>query len=457
MRLKAYYSIVFFALLLFVSCEKDPVTPDPDPPPPPTGYKQYGTPFDQMPATDDAVMYEVNLRAFSQAGNLQGVRSRLDEMKALGVNVIWLMPIYPDGEVNSVNSPYCIKNFKGISTEYGSLADLRLLTTEAHARGMAIILDWVANHTSWDNAWISHKDWYSQDAGGNIIHPAGTNWQDVADLDFNNAEMRLAMIDAMKYWVLEANVDGYRCDYADGVPFDFWQQAIDTLNNVPNRKLIFLAEGGRADHFQAGFDLNFSWDFYTKVKEVFNGQPARELFTTHSEEYTSVPDGKHKLRFTTNHDQSAWENTPMVLFQGMQGALAASVATIFMGGVPLFYTGQEVGRMATLPFFTKSPINWNENPGMLLAYKAMMTFYSATPAARTGIVTDYSNDDVICFTKSLGDTQVLIMINSKNASVAFPVPTVIRELPWNNAITNDTLQFGPSFQLGSYTYLMATR
>ncbi len=455
MILNKYSFVVFFTLLLAIACEKDPVAPIDNTPDPPVGYKQYGTPFDQVPVNDDIVMYEVNLRAFSTAGTLKGVRSRLDEIKALGVNVIWLMPIYPIGLVKGINSPYCIKDFKAVSMEYGTLPELRNLTNEAHALGMAVVLDWVANHTSWDNAWISHKDWYTQDAGGNIIHPAGTNWLDVADLNFANSEMRLTMIDAMKYWVLEANVDGFRCDYADGVPFDFWQQAIDTLNAVPNRNLVFLAEGSRADHFQAGFDLNFAWDFYGKVKDVFNGQPANELFATHVLEYSNVPAGQHKLRFTTNHDQSANENTPMVLFHGKQGALAASVATIFMGGVPLFYSGQEVGRMAKVPFFSKSPINWNENPDMLTAYKDMMAFYSSAQVARSGTGVDYSNNEVICFTKTLGDEQVLIIINTHNESVEYTVPSQFVGSYWTDALTNDTLQFGASVQLANYQYLIA--
>ena len=457
MILNKYSFVIFFILFLAIACEKDPVAPDDNNPVLPVTYQQYGTPFDQVSVNSDIVMYEVNLRAFSTAGNLQGVRIRLDEMKALGVNVIWLMPIHPIGLIKGVNSPYCIKDYKKVSPEYGTLTDLRSLTNEAHARGMAVMMDWVANHTAWDNAWISHKNWYTQDAGGNIIHPAGTNWLDVADLDYNTAEMRLTMIDAMKYWVLEANVDGYRCDYADGVPFDFWQQAIDTLNNIPNRKLIFLAEGTRADHYQAGFDLTYAWDFYGSVKNVFNGQPASGLYATHTAEYMNVPAGKHLLRFTTNHDQSANENTPMVLFNGKQGALAASVATIFMGGVPLFYTGQEVGKMAKVPFFSNSPINWNENPDMLATYKGVMAFYGSAQVARSGTSIDYSTNEVICFTKTLGDEQLLIMINTRNEPVESPVPSALAGLYWTDALTNDTLQLGAFVQLTNYQYLIAQR
>lgn len=447
--------LMFAGILLFAfACEKDPVPPVINPPDP---YEQYGTPFGNVPSNDNMVMYEVNLRAFSDEGDLQGVISRLDEIKALGVNVIWLMPIHPIGTIKSVNSPYCVKDYKAVSGEYGTLETLRTLTTEAHARGMAVIMDWIANHTSWDNAWISHGSWYTQDGNGMIIHPPGTNWEDVADLNFSSTGMRTAMFDAMKYWVLEANVDGYRCDYADGVPFDFWEQAIDTLNAIPDRDLIFLAEGSRQDHYDAGFDLNFSWGFYGALKNAFNGQSATGLFSAHANEYDLVPAGKHLLRFSTNHDQSAWENTPMVLFHGKQGALAASVPTIFMEGVPLFYTGQEVGRVATVPFFSNDPINWNENPDMLQAYKDMMSFYTQSEVARLGVNEDHSTNEVVMFTKTLDAEQLFILVNTRNAMVETTVPDELENLNWTDALTGDTLQFGATVQLTNYQYIIARR
>jgi len=444
-------------LLFTLACEKDPVPPVVNPPDPTDTYEQYGTPFSNVPSNDNMVMYEVNLRAFSAGGDLQGVINRLDEIKALGVNVIWLMPIHPIGSIKSVNSPYCVRDYKAVSSEYGTLETLRTLTTEAHTRGMTVIMDWIANHTAWDNAWISNPAWYTQDANGTIIHPPGTNWQDVADLNFSSNAMRKAMIDAMKYWILEANVDGYRCDYADGVPFDFWKQAIDTLQAIPNRNLILLAEGSRADHFTAGFDLNYAWDFYGAIKNAFNGQSAKGAFLTHTNEYNVVPAGKHLLRFTTNHDQSAWESTPMVLFKGKQGALAASVATIFMEGVPLFYTGQEVGRVATVPFFSNDPINWNDNPDMLQAYKDIMAFYTQSDVARLGTNTDYSTEEAIIFTKTLGAEQLFILVNTRNATIEPTLPPEFNNVSWTDALTGDSLQFGATVQLVNYQYIIARR
>lgn len=451
MKLLKFFALLLFFSLLHFSCKKEDPTPPGDDS---TTYTQYGTPFADVPATEDIVMYEINLRAFSQGGNLQGVIDRLDELKALGINVIWLMPIHPIGQVNSVNSPYSVKDYKAVSPEYGTFEDLRTLTDEAHARGIAIVLDWIANHTSWDNAWIENNTWYTQDASGNIIHPAGTNWMDVADLNFANTKMREAMIDAMEYWVFEANVDGFRCDYADGVPFDFWKQAIDKLKTASDRQLIFLAEGDRSDHYAAGFDMTYGWSFYGAVKNVFNGSSAGNLYLTHNSEYSGTPAGKHKLRFTTNHDESAWDKTPMVLFNGKDGALAASVMTIFMGGVPLFYTGQEVGRTSNVPFFSNSPINWNDYPDMLQVYQQIMAFYTQSAVAKTGINTHYANTNVVCFTKTSGAEKLLVMVNARNSQSSFSLPAALQNTSWTNALSGEAVGLGSSVALGNYEYLL---
>ncbi len=442
---------------MFSACEKEsaagtnnPITPIVND----SNYVQYGLPFTNLPASEDLVIYEVNLRAFSSSGDLQGVTNRLDQLQNLGVKVIWLMPIHPIGEVNSVNSPYSVKDFKAVSSEYGSLANLRTLTDEAHKRNMAIMMDWVANHTAWDNEWLVNKDWYTQDASGNVTHPPGTNWLDVADLNFSSTEMRLAMIDAMKYWILEANVDGFRCDYADGVPFDFWKQALDSLKAIPNRNLVFLAEGARADHFDAGFDLNYGWNFYGGLKNVFNGQSANRLWNINNEEYNNVAAGKHILRFSTNHDESAWDNTPMVLFNGKDGAIAASVISFYMGGVPLLYTGQEVGRLNPLPFFSNSPINWNANPDMLQEYQDLLALYSQSPSLRKGSITNYPDVDIVAFTKTLANEEFLILVNVRDITVNYSLPSALQNSQWTDALSGNTINLATTLALANYQYLV---
>jgi glycosidase len=448
-------------MFMVIGCSKEDSTSNVAPNPVvPTGNElvQYETPFTEIPITSDIVMYEVNERAFSTSGNFAGIISRLDKIKELGVNVIWLMPTTPIGSVNSINSPYCVKNYTGVNPEFGNLEDLRTLVREAHLRGMSVILDWVANHTSWDNPWIANTSWYTQDSLGNIIHPAGTNWQDVADLNFNNAAMRLEMIKAMKYWILTANVDGFRCDAADFVPFDFWKQAIDDLRLIPNREIIMLAEGSRSDHFTAGFDMNFSWDFFGKNKNVFkNNYAASDLFTTSTLEYSTITPGKQKLRFTSNHDECAWDDTPLGLFGGIQASLSAFVISSFMDGVPLIYNGQEVGCTVKLPYFSNSPINWSTNPTMLTEYKRLINLRNTHTAIRTGTITDYSNADLVAFKKQKNADEVFVIANSRNSAKTFTVPIALVGTVWINTSDNTSITLGSSINLSAFEYTILVK
>lgn len=438
-------SFILLAIILD-SCKKnnDQSNVEPDPDPKPTEFT--------VPATKDVVMYEVNERAFSSTGDLPGVIQKLDQINSLGINVIWLMPIYPIGQINSVNSPYCVKNYQEVNPEYGTFNDINTLVSEAHDRGMAVILDWVANHTSWDNPWISNKDWYTQDENGNIISPPGTNWADVADLNYDNQEMRLKMIEAMEYWIDNTDIDGFRCDAADFVPFDFWKQAIDSLNGFTTKDLILLAEGARSDHFTAGFDMNFSWDYYNKLKKIFAGTATVPvLYNVNDSEYNGLPDGKEKLRFTTNHDESAWDATPMVLFNGKEGALAASVITIFMNGVPLIYDGQEVGVEDNISFFDNDPIDWLLNPDMLNQYQKILNFYLENDVAKTGDLVSYDHSSVVIFTLSKDEDQLLIIANTRNAATTLTLPDEISG-KWIDVLTDETIILEGHVELSAYEY-----
>ncbi len=453
MSLSKHY-FTAFTLLLFVTISCKDKEPNILPPVVSTDPPQYETPFANIPNTSDIVMYEINERAFSTSGNFAGILPRLDSIKALGVNVIWLMPIHPIGVTKTVNSPYCISDFQEVNPEYGTLEDLRTLTREAHQRGIAVLLDWAANHTSWDHPWItSNKTWYTQDANGNIIQPEGTNWQDVADLNFDNSKMRLEMIKALKYWVLTANIDGYRCDAADYVPFAFWKQAIDSLNKIPNRNLIMLAEGARADHFAAGFQMNFGWDFFTKNKSVYkSNQSAGGYLATHQSEYNAIPDGSEKLRFTSNHDECAWDDTPIGLFGGKQASISAFVITAFLGGVPLIYNGQEVGCPVKLPFFSRSPINWSTNPDMFAEYKRLMGLRAAHPALRSGDLTYFPDTNFAAFKRTLGTDEVVVLVNTRNAAKTLNVPAALQNTTWKDAFTGSVVNLGTSLNIGAFQY-----
>jgi len=434
---------IFLLLFCFLGCTEREQILQPD--------LRCGT-WTGHPAIDDIVMYEVNLRAFSNDGNINGLIARLDSIKMLGVNMIWVMPIHTVGVLKGINSPYCIKDYTAIGSEYGTLADFKRLVDSAHAKGMGIIMDWVANHTAWDHPWTKIPGFHTVNSSGAIVHPPGTNWTDVADLNFGNQVMRDSMIAAMKWWITECQIDGFRCDYADGVPADFWSEAIRQLDSVSHTSLLMLAEGTRGDHFSSGFDLIFSWNYYTTLKSTFSGGNASSIISTHTSEYNSVPVGKHRLRFTTNHDESAWDNSPIAIFKGVQGALSASVITIFLEGVPLFYSGQEVGRASKTPFFSKSPINWNENPIMLKAYQEMMSVYSNYAVAKRGSNEFYSYQNAVCFKKSYQGKEMLIMANVRNQQTTVSFPLILQNTVWKDALKGiaDTLR--TSVVLAPYEY-----
>ncbi len=452
----------FVVVLLILACSPDEVGPKkPVTPPEEEEFVQYGTPFAAVPDPKEIVLYEINTRAFSTAGNFQGIIDRLNDISALGINTIWLMPIHPVGQVRSaggLGSPYSVKNYMQVNTEFGDLAKLRELVTKAHEKNIAVIIDWVANHTSWDNPWITaHKEWYTQDAGGNIVIPAGTNWQDVADLNFSNSEMRLEMIKSMKYWVLEANIDGFRCDAVDFVPTNFWKQALDELQAIEGRKLILLGEGSKAEDLTAGFQMNYGWDFYTTLKQVYTTtapKNASAIFVTHNAEYNSIPAGKAKLRYTTNHDESAWEGTPVEFFGGTKGATSASVITIFTSSVPLIYSSQEVGRASKLPFFTKDPINWTANESMEAEYQKFFGIYNSTDVFTKGDFKYYADTNIAAFKRTFNGEEFLILVNVRSTEKSIALNAELQNTNWTNAVTDAPVSLVTSVTMQGYDYLI---
>ncbi len=413
-----------------------------------------GTHARAVPAVSDLVVYEVNLRSFSQAGDLAGVSARLDEIQALGANTVWLMPIHPVGQVNSVGglgSPYSVRDHGVVSNEYGSLADLTNLIDQAHQRDLSVIMDWVPNHTAWDHAWITeHPEWYSQDGQGNIIHPPGTNWTDVADLNYNNPSLRATMINEMKYWVTDVGIDGFRVDTADFVPYSFWQQAVPAVRNSVSRDLIMLAEGGRTDHYNAGFDLTYGWDFYNAVDAVFNGSAsASSLIAAHHAEYAGVPQDAEILRFTTNHDFSAFDETPPDAFGNVEASLAAYAVTVAYGGAPLVYAGQEIGWDENIPIFNKSPLDWNTGAATEAWYTDLLNARSASSALIHGNLNDQSTADVVLLHRQHGDEQAVVLVNTRGQSRQVSVPAGWRG-DWTDLLSEQATSLGATRLLAPY-------
>lgn len=422
-----------------------------------TSYPQYGTPFSNVPATQDAIIYQVNLRAFSKDATFKGVTARIDSIKALGVNVVYLLPIYPVGVLKSaggLGSPYSVRDYKGVNSEFGTLADLRALVDAAHARNMAVMFDWVANHTSWDNAWISNKSWYQQDANGNIISPPG--YSDVAALNFANQDMRTAMIDAMKYWVFTANIDGYRCDFADNIPFDFWKQAITALRGISTHKLLMLAEGSRSDQFQAGFNMIYGFAYYSALEsKVFgNNGSVTLLQDANTSEYAGALPGSQVMRYTTNHDVYSSDGSPVNIYGGKTGSMAAFLVTAYMKGVPMIYDGQEVGCTRDLNIFYDNPIDWTTNPDMTAEYKKILNFRAGSDAVKNGQLSLYSSDDVAVFMKSNATQKVLVIANLRNNAVTYTMPTGLTMSGWKNAFTGASVTLNSQLYLQPYQHMV---
>jgi glycosidase len=449
--------IILVLCCFWVGCSKKS-DPAPAPtPPPPAGYKdpaQYGSPYASIPATKDIVMYEVNIKTFTPA-NFQGVESRLDSIRALGVNVIWLMPTYPIGVLKAVGSPYSVKDYEGVNADFGTLTDLRALVAQAHSLGMAVILDWEANATSWDNSWITtNPSWYLMDGSGNIIIPPGTNYTDIAALNFANNDMRIAMIRAMKYWVFTANVDGFRCDFADNVPTDFWSQALDSLNNITTHKLIYLAEGTKGSEITAGFQLGYAFSYYSSLKAVFAGTSPGTLFSTNSSEIASLPSPGIKLRYITNHDDASSDGSTLTVYNGKQGALAAFVLAAYMGGVPLIYSSQEVGYPNAINFFNNVTVDYTANPDMVAAYKQIIAFRSAHEAVKTGTLSSYPDNHIIAFEKVVGTDDALILVNVENAAESYAVPAALQGSSWKDGFTGNAMLLSDSLSFQPYSYMV---
>tara|TARA_R110002050_G_scaffold261556_1_gene401568 strand:- start:21588 stop:22886 length:1299 start_codon:yes stop_codon:yes gene_type:complete len=424
-------------------------------------YEQYGVPLANMTQPKDAIIYQVNLRAFSDAGTINGVRERLSHIQSLGVNVIYLMPIYPVGVLNSVGelgSPYSVKDYKAVSTEYGTLEDLRALVEEAHALDMAVMLDWVANHTSWDNAWINnHPEWYQKDDTGNIIAPPGTGWNDVAQLDFDNSELRTAMIDAMSYWVYNANIDGFRCDFADGVQQSFWSEAILAVRAIKNQDMLMFAEGTRRNHFDVGFDYTFGFRFFDALKKVFSeGEPASSIQNANAEEYSNNYDDDNRIvRYTTNHDVNITDGTPIELFGGKPGSLATFVVAAYMKSVPMIYNGQEIGYTQRLPFFNKTPIDWSTaDNDIFTQYQQIIDFRKNSEAIKTGSYNGYSSNAILAFTMKTDNETVLVLSNLTNSNVKYIVPASLSADSWTNAFTEQSVTLNAELTLSPYQYLV---
>jgi cyclomaltodextrinase len=381
------------------------------------------TDYSRLPARDspawvhDGVIYEIFPRQFSARGDFDGVTAQLDRLQQLGVNILWLMPIHPVGKLKAkgtLGSPYAVRDYYGINPEYGTAADLHRLVSEAHKRHLKLIIDIVANHTSWDSVMMKTPAFYTHDASGKIIPPM-PDWSDVADLNYDNAQLRHYMIDMLKYWIREFDLDGFRCDAAGMVPTDFWEQARVELSAL-KPDLLMLAEWEDPPLMARAFDVDYSWKLYGAVGEVIQGrQPASVVREQWARDASQYERGALRLRFSDNHDQ----NRAIARF-GEPAALAASALMFTLDGVPLLYDGMEVGDTAESgapALFEKLPILWSiaeRRPEFPRFYQQIIALRRAHLALRSGEVAWLHNSDesrIVAFTRHSNAETLLIAIN----------------------------------------------
>jgi glycosidase len=377
--------------------------------------------------TDDelysSVMYEVNVRQFTPEGTFNAFSEHLPRLQDLGVNILWFMPIHPislEKRKGSLGSYYAVKDYYDVNPEFGSKQDFKNLVNKAHDLGFKVIIDWVANHTGWDNQWIvDNPEWYTQDFG-KIIHPEGTDWTDVADLNFNDNDLRKEMTNAMKYWVREFDIDGFRADVAGQVPTSFWESARREIEKV--KPVFMLAESeGNMRLLDFAFDTNYQFRFYGVLKDVANNKRRpSEIMVALNNMKLNYKGGIFPFVYTTNHDENSWDDALPKIFKDATKAMNVLIFTI--PAMPLIYNGQEINSDRSLRFFEKDLIVWDnfESNEYHLFYKQLIQLKRNNPAlwhdSMNNLVSISVINDVLIYSLAKDNNKISVIINLSNQS-----------------------------------------
>lgn len=366
----------------------------------------------------NATIYEVNVRQYTPEGTFNAFAEHLPRLKSMGVDILWLMPIHPIGEKNrkgEKGSYYAVKDYREVNPEFGTLDDLKALVKKAHDMGMYVILDWVANHSAWDNPLTeSNPEWYTKDHNGNFQPTPWWDWSDIIDFDYNNPEMREYMTESLKYWVSEVGIDGYRADVAGFIPTDFWDNVRAELDQI--KPVFMLAEWDARDLHKNAFDMSYAWKLHDVMHEVAIGEKdASAIYLHFAHDLNAWPDNAITMNFVDNHDKNSWEKT---MFERFGDYLAASVVlTATAEGMPLLYSGQEAGLDRELAFFEKDQIDWQPHPiGDL--YTSLFELKHDTPALWNGNwggkmipVPNSQPKAIFSFVRQKGKSKVFTVLN----------------------------------------------
>lgn len=364
----------------------------------------------------DMNIYEVNIRQYTPEGTINAFTAHLPRLEKMGVDILWVMPVQPISEKNRkgpLGSYYSIQDYTAINPNFGTEEDFKAFVEEAHERNMLVILDWVANHTGFDHAWTNKDGYHTTDSAGNIIWPKGTDWTDVADLNYDNADMRQEMIDEMQWWITEMDIDGFRCDVAGEVPNDFWTAAIDSLQK--EKDVFMLAEWDEPKMHDAGFHMTYGWGPHHWMNETAKGHYNADSFQLRlQEDLDRYQDDAIRMMFTTNHDENSWNGT---VFERLgEGHKAYAVYNFTIYGMPLIYSGQEAGLDKRLRFFDKDTIDWSDVKYEAF-YKSLISLKKENSALHNGAygaVPEFLEDGnahVFSFKRAKGDNEVTVIIN----------------------------------------------
>ena len=400
------------------------------------------------PEVSSNVIYQANPRFFGDNECIKGLTNQVSRIASMDCDILWVMPVYEPGELNGIGSPYCVRNFTAVNPRYGTMADLENMVSAAHGAGMKVIFDWVANHTAWDCAWISeHPDWYVRNDDGNIVSPSG--WSDVAQLDFSNPEVGEAMKNAMLFWVDKLGIDGYRCDYADGVPHEFWSNTIEALR-AKNADMIMIAETANYDYYADGFDMIYDWTSSTSISDAFKGGKPSEVVKKAADALAKVPEGKSILRYAFNHDVAA-ENNVSTYFGSVDGIPAAYVLASMLNGTPMIYSSMDAsGISGKLSFFNYTTLDFSEE--LTGVYTAIDAAFQESAEVRRGELTDYSNSSVVCFTRSIPGHTLLVAVNVTGSAQTVRTPIQLAGASMTDLINGSTAAAPLVINLEPYAY-----
>lgn len=365
-------------------------------------------------------IYEVNVRQYTLEGTFNAFVNEMPRLKEMGVQVLWLMPITPISQEKmkgTMGSYYACSDYTAINPEFGSLDDFKNLVKEAHKLGLYVIIDWVANHTGWDHRWTKeHPDYYLHDSATGTFHTA-SGMDDIIELDYSNPEMVKAMIDAMRFWIKECDIDGFRCDLAAWVELPFWQMARPELDAI--KPLFWLGEYDELENPGYGqvFDASYAWKWMHLSKDFYQQKLPIASLDSLLQQYSALGDSSMRAWFTSNHDENSWNGTEYEKYGGMAKALAVFSCT--WNGVPLIYSGQELPlRDKRLKFFDKDVIPWTGNNELHDFYKTLLNLHATHPALRGGDAAVQTfrlktSDDanVFAYLRKNGDREVLVVLN----------------------------------------------